>query len=51
MDIPVVKNALGSLDELLGKVRDALWDIERERSLAFRPMWVSQRDTKILAGL
>jgi hypothetical protein len=30
MDIPVVKNALGSLDELLGKVRDALWDIERE---------------------
>jgi hypothetical protein len=30
MDIAVVKNAVGSLDKLLGRARDALWDVERE---------------------
>jgi hypothetical protein len=30
MDIAVVKNAVGSLDKLLSKAREALWDVERE---------------------
>jgi len=30
MDITVVKNAVGSLDKLLSKAREALWDIEKE---------------------
>ena len=30
MDIAVVRNALGSLDNLLSKARDAVWDIARE---------------------
>jgi hypothetical protein len=30
MDNAVVKNAIGSLDKLLGNARQALWDIERQ---------------------
>lgn len=30
MEIVVVKNALGSLDKVLGQAKQALWDIERE---------------------
>ena len=30
MDSPVVKNAIGSLDKLLGQAKGALWDIERQ---------------------
>src|SRR5438067_2255828 len=30
VDSKVVKNAIGSLDKLLGNAKEALWDIERE---------------------
>jgi hypothetical protein len=30
MDIAVVKNAVGSLEKLLSRAKEALWDVERE---------------------